>query len=140
MITSLIRAFLHGTKAGKGYRAYKEGNFAEALRCLEPLAKLGEEIPQYYVGRMYFYGEGVAEDKSESASWFRASAKQGLDLSQYLLGILLQEDESSPDSVPRHGPYHRLCGKSCRSARTPLRLAGHHRRLSAPSSTRRQHS
>ena len=46
----------------KGLDAAKRGDFATALRELEPLAKQGDADAQYNLGLMYYHGKGVRQD------------------------------------------------------------------------------
>ena len=44
----------------KGFRAYKSGDYATALREWRPLAEQGNADAQYNLGVMYYNGKGVA--------------------------------------------------------------------------------
>jgi TPR repeat protein len=46
----------------KGFEAYDNKDYAQALRELRPLAEQGDAIAQNYIGLMYGLGEGVAKD------------------------------------------------------------------------------
>jgi TPR repeat protein len=46
----------------KGLTAYESGDYATALRELEPLAEQGNERAQNNLGVMYAFGQGVLKD------------------------------------------------------------------------------
>ncbi len=69
-----------------GIDAYRSGDYATALTELRPLAEQGDEIAQFYVGRMYYEGgEGVPQDYKEAKKWFILSAEQGDSGAKYYL-------------------------------------------------------
>ena len=74
-----------------GIAAYERGDYASALAAWLPLAKRGDAEAQYRVGRLYYYGTGVAPDAGEAARWYRAAAEQGHARSQSNLGALYEE-------------------------------------------------
>jgi hypothetical protein len=51
-----------------------KGDYATALRLLQPLAEQGDATAQYDLGIMYFLGQGVAKNPAEAANWFRRAA------------------------------------------------------------------
>ena len=46
----------------KGLTAYKNGDYATALKEWKPLAEQGDANAQFGLGVMYEYGDGVPED------------------------------------------------------------------------------
>ncbi|MDE7413649.1 MAG: sel1 repeat family protein [Muribaculaceae bacterium] len=67
-------------------KAYEERDFAKALRLFSKIDN--DKEAQYYLGEMYYEGEGVSKNDKEAAIWFRKSADQGYALSQANLGLL----------------------------------------------------
>ena len=51
-------------------------------------AEQGEADAQAELGRLYYVGEGVAQDDAEAARWTRLAAEQGHAAAQYSLGLL----------------------------------------------------
>jgi TPR repeat protein len=51
-------------------KATEKGDHKKALRLLRPLAKQGDSIAQYMVGRMYADGLGVSRDYKQAAKLF----------------------------------------------------------------------
>jgi TPR repeat protein len=80
----------------EGLAAYERGDYAAALAAWLPLAKRGDAEAQYRVGRLYYYGTGVAPDAAEAARWYRAAAEQGHARSQSNLGALYEEGRGVP--------------------------------------------
>ncbi len=81
-----------------GLEAYERGDYAGALKNLEPLAKNGDAAAQSKLGYMYYLGLGVPEDNREAAKWFGRAADQ-CDLEAqinlatlYLLGAGVEQD------------------------------------------------
>ena len=50
-----------------GKAAYKQKDYATALRHWQPLAEQGDARAQLYLGQMYRRGKGVTKDNSEAA-------------------------------------------------------------------------
>ena len=61
-----------------GQRAWKDGDYATALKELLPLAQQGNAVAQVNVGLMYNGGQGVPQDVNEALRWYRLAAEQGL--------------------------------------------------------------
>ena len=66
-----------------GVTAYKQGDFAGALREIRPLAEQGDGDSQYGLGLLYRSGRGVGRDDGQAVEWFRKSAAQGNAKGQY---------------------------------------------------------
>jgi uncharacterized protein len=62
------------------------GDYATALRLLQPLADKGDGVAQLNLGVMYEDGEGVPQDYTEAVKWYRRAAEQGIVGAQYNLG------------------------------------------------------
>ena len=81
-------------------QAARSGDHARAYRELTPLAAAGNVDAQYYLGGLYYKGEGVEQNYEKAASWFQKSADQGnpkaqTDLAQcYLLGYGVEKDSN----------------------------------------------
>lgn len=54
-----------------------EGKPEEAAKWFEKSAALGHPSGQYDLGRLYFHGNGVPEDKAKAVELFRLAAEQG---------------------------------------------------------------
>ena len=79
----------HGALAqdfDKGVAAAQSGDFATALKELQPLAEQGVAAAQAILGLMYDNGNGVPQDHVQAAEWYRKAAKQGNAVAQSNLG------------------------------------------------------
>ena len=79
-----------------GVAAYKQGDYATALREWHPLAKQGNAKAQSNLGVMYNKGQGVTQDYAEAAKWYRKAAEQGYADAQYNLGFMYDEGLGVP--------------------------------------------
>jgi TPR repeat protein len=51
--------------------ALERDNYSTALQLLRPLAESGDPRAQYYLGKMYRWGEdGVPQDEAAASKWF----------------------------------------------------------------------
>jgi TPR repeat protein len=67
---------------------YKAGEFAAALRELQPLIDAGDPFAQNVLGVMYAKGQGVAKDDRLAVEWYRKAAEQGDADAQTNLGFM----------------------------------------------------
>lgn len=61
----------------RGIESYQEQNYRQAFIRLKPVAEAGNAEAQYALGFMYYYGQGVIEDRKTAVEWFQKSAMQG---------------------------------------------------------------
>lgn len=59
------------------------GKSAEAMSLWRKAAELGDMDAQYWVGRMYQYGNGVEVDYVQAIHWYQKAAEQGHDDAKY---------------------------------------------------------
>lgn len=67
-------------------QAYKQGDYAIALKELTPLAEQGNPKAQLLLARMFLMGQGVSRDSDQAMKWFRASANQGNADAEFFMG------------------------------------------------------
>ncbi len=72
----------------KAIAAFKNGDWATALREWTPLAEQGNANAQTFLGLMYHKGEGVLEDYKAAAKWYSLAAEQGMADAQNNLGYM----------------------------------------------------
>jgi len=78
--------------------AYKNGDYATALREWRIMAIRGFKKPQYHLGEMYARGQGVPQDHIEAVRWYRHAALRGYPEAQvklaqrYFLGLGVKQD------------------------------------------------
>lgn len=111
-ILSALHLFPKYTKAmkaarqyGQGTRAYESGDFEKAFLLLKPLADTPPqsflEAPTlcyslYYVGLMYFYGQGTRENFEEGLRYFKLAASY--DNPEAIEYLKSNGDEYKPDA------------------------------------------
>lgn len=61
----------------EGVDAFNQGNYAEALKKLQPIAEKGNPDAQFRLGLMYRDGKGVAQDDKQGVAWLNKAAEQG---------------------------------------------------------------
>jgi uncharacterized protein len=66
--------------------AYKQADYATALKELTPLAKQGIPEAQILLGRMYLRGYGVLKDPDQAWDLFQAAAKEGNADGEFFIG------------------------------------------------------
>ena len=76
--------WLSQTQLGKCFS--DEKNYEEAAAWYKQAALSGYEAAQDYLGRCYYYGNGVEEDKEEAVEWYRKAAEQRYAAAQNNLG------------------------------------------------------
>jgi TPR repeat protein len=69
-----------------GKHAYEAKDFATAFKEFTPLAEQGNADAQFFLGKMYFAGQGVLKDIDRALKWLTASATQGNADAQLFLG------------------------------------------------------
>ena len=52
------------------------------------LAQQGNSYAPFYLGLMYYNGEGVTQDYKQAVKWWRKAAEQGDASAQYSLGLM----------------------------------------------------
>jgi TPR repeat protein len=83
--------------------AYRAGNYPRAIKRIGPAAERGSAKAQAYLGFMYQYGRGVAQNYALAVYWYRRSAEQGNPTAQHLLGLMFDKGMGVPtDHVAAH--------------------------------------
>ncbi|WP_108481945.1 tetratricopeptide repeat protein [Oceaniglobus ichthyenteri] len=72
-------------------QAYINGDYADALAVLEPLARAGDPEARNILADAYDDGNGVTRDHQRALELYRSAAAQGLAKASYNLGVLLAE-------------------------------------------------
>lgn len=61
----------------EGIANFKVQNYRQAFIRLLPLAEKGNPDAQYAIGYMYYYGQGVVEDRGKALYWIKCAAEHG---------------------------------------------------------------
>ena len=77
----------------KGVSAFKEGNFAEALKQMEPLAQKGNLRARQLMARIYALGLGVEVDNDVAKKWLSCTGIKSCvnGKAEYYLALLFFE-------------------------------------------------
>lgn len=67
-------------------RAYKDKEYKQELKTIEPAAQSGDAIAQNRLGEMYEFGYGLSRDAVAALSWYEKAAEQGLVVAQHNIG------------------------------------------------------
>ena len=69
---------------------------ADDLEAVRKKAEAGDADAQHYLGVMYAYGKGVAQDDTEAVKWYRKAAEQGNANAQFNLGWMYDQGKRVP--------------------------------------------
>ena len=86
----LLAALFAGCVGAPGMAAYRQGDYAGALREFRAAE---DPTGDFAVGVMAYKGEGVARDPDAAADWFRRAAEQGYAKAQIFLGGMYARGE-----------------------------------------------
>jgi hypothetical protein len=89
-----------------GVIAYIAGDYQQALRLLAPAAEERDRTALLFMGMMYEYGHGVAQDKARALRYYRESAAEGDPDARRILSFLenVPPTPSAPASAPSQPP------------------------------------
>lgn len=88
LFLSVLTGFAFADSLSDAQRAYRAGNYQEAVKLFRLAAKNGSADARYALGSMYTYGEGVPSDNQKAVKWYRLAAGQGHRDAQYTLGLI----------------------------------------------------
>jgi hypothetical protein len=80
----------------EGVAAYERAAYETALQEFKPLAEQRHAEAQFYLGLMYYMGQGVSEDYAEAFKWFRKAAEQGHAVVQFNIGGMYYMGQGVP--------------------------------------------
>lgn len=72
-----LSACISYTNLYEGIACFRAEQYRTAFIRLKPEADKGQPDAQYAVGYMYYYGQGVVEDRKKALRWIRCAAKAG---------------------------------------------------------------
>lgn len=91
----------------RGKQSYQAQDYRQAFLRLLPVAKAGNPDAQYAIAYMYYYGQGVVEDRKKASKWMKRAAAQnqadaieGLKLIQHL-----PKSPYQPSEDPKKRPW-----------------------------------
>jgi len=111
-ILSLCSGVARADTPEDAVEAYKEGNYAQALELLRPLAAEGIADAQNNIGWLYEEGKGVTQDYKEAVKWYRLAAEQGYAAAQNNLGVLYFMGEGVTQDLVRAHMWFNLAASN----------------------------
>lgn len=60
-----------------GINSFRNEDYRQAFIRLKPAAQKGQPDAQYAIGYMYYYGQGVEEDRKKAWFWINQAAAAG---------------------------------------------------------------
>lgn len=75
----------------EGIRSFQAQDYRRAFVRLVPEAKKGQPDAQYAVGYMYYYGQGVIEDRKVAWYWINRAADAGQPEAKVAADILRRQ-------------------------------------------------
>ncbi len=107
VLAAALTAAAGGARADvvRGWQAFLKGDYETARAELEPAARTGDAVAQYYLGVLYGHGEGVLRNHRTAVEWYEKAARQGHHDAQFNLGLLYYEGAGTPgepDAIAKH--------------------------------------
>ena len=94
IVSLLTSCVTSGLNLREGIRSFKVQDYRQAFIKLKPEAEKGQADAQYAVGYMYYYGQGVVEDRKRAWHWITCEAKAGQLDAQAAVKILGHRQKS----------------------------------------------
>jgi len=91
----------------KGSAAFRDGDYATALRIFKSLAEQGEASAQLNLGVMYASGKGVPQDYKQAIQWFQRAAEQKDASAQHNLGVMYANGKGVPQDYKQAFKWYR---------------------------------
>lgn len=66
-----------GYNLREGIASFQVQNYRQAFIRLKPEANKGQPDAEYAIGYMYYYGQGVVEDRKKAWYWIHCAAQAG---------------------------------------------------------------
>lgn len=92
--TIYLLACVNQSSYREGIDSFEHQDYRSAFIRLKPWAEKGNKDAQYAVGYMYYYGQGVVEDKKEAYVWIKCAANQGQEQASAALKIMHESETS----------------------------------------------
>lgn len=73
----LAGCYPYSNRFDRGIQNFRKHDYRAAFIMLKPQALKGNPEAEYAVGYMYYYGQGVVENKGKARYWIEKAAKHG---------------------------------------------------------------
>ena len=80
---------------------YEKGLYAAAFNGFLDAAEKGDDVAQFKVGYMYYYGHGPAENYESAFEWFMKSALQGFAPAERRIGFMYEDGEGTEQNFEK---------------------------------------
>ncbi|MDH5180590.1 MAG: sel1 repeat family protein [Gammaproteobacteria bacterium] len=87
VIFSLISSPAFSLTTDNAVNAMRKGDFKTAINELRVLVEKNDPNAQFLMGMLYDAGNGVPQDQSVAATWYRKAAEQNHTIAQLFLGV-----------------------------------------------------
>lgn len=77
-----------GLNLSEGIKSFQVQDYRQAFIRLKPEAEKGQIDAEYAIGYMYYYGQGVVEDRKKAWYWITKAANAGQTDAQQAVEIL----------------------------------------------------
>ena len=77
MILSALLSACVKNQLDEGIHSFQVQDYRQAFIRLKPLAENGQVDAEYAVGYMFYYGQGVTEDRRRAWYWINRAANAG---------------------------------------------------------------
>lgn len=91
----LLLSFSQTVLANKCIDLMQKEEYYEASEVCRAMAEKGDMNAQFSLGVLYYQGNGVMSDLSQSQKWIRKAAQKNHNQAQYNLGIMLANGHGS---------------------------------------------
>ena len=93
VLVFIVVSFLSGCATSglnlrEGIRSFQVQDYRQAFIRLKPEAEKGQPDAEYAIGYMYYYGQGVVEDRKKAWYWITSAAKAGQTDAQQAVKML----------------------------------------------------
>ena len=85
---SLTGCMMSGLSLREGIKSFQVQDYRQAFILLKPEAEKGQPEAEYAVGYMYYYGQGVVEDRNKAWYWISRAAQAGQPDAQLAVKIM----------------------------------------------------
>lgn len=88
IIIGLLSACTSHFNLEEGIKSFRIQDYRQAFIRLRPAAEKGAPEAQYAVGYMYYYGQGVIENREKAWYWITKAARNGNEDAKNAMNIL----------------------------------------------------
>lgn len=74
-------------------------NYNNALPWFKKASKNGFGAASYFIGWMYYYGEGVEKDETQALEWFNKASTQGMNESSSMVASIMRKGPIVPKDI-----------------------------------------